>query len=534
MKPHRLAYILDGSACSKWQRDIIEQHAGETVLVLICRNTRPRKIKLSNIAYYAIKAMNMPAALRGAYDAKDALPEDVKYVEFKCRYEGNWQVLPEHVLHVVRDLGITSIVKLGMGLLRVPPQSQLAVPILSFHHGDPSKYRGRPAAFWEIYNQEARLGQVVQILSNKLDGGAVLAQGHTQVIQHSLRETLDRCYSISPIVMAKALHAQKSGAVPSLGGNGMCYTLPSNVQVLMVSCRIWWERIRRFLYLSFFEKKWQVIIVKGTAGWAVKDVLTKEVGEVMRLPDQYVFVADPFFDRSNTDDVLMEGLTKLGGNGVLLRMGTSEHSKIDANSYHLSYPFNFNYRGVRYVLPETVSDADTALYEIENDKLVLKHELTFAGVPERIKDPTLHIVGSACFLFGNRASEGDEVLRLWCAPDPFSDFTEHPCSPICIDPEGGRMGGSVFHDDAGWVRPGQKNDRRYGGGLVLFRIDAIDGGHYKETRVATVVSVDHYGPHHVDFWDGKVAYDRYRERFSLLAGYRRVAGRFGRRFRART
>ena len=27
------------------------------------------------------------------------------------------------------------------------------LPILSFHHGDPSKYRGRPAGFYEILNR---------------------------------------------------------------------------------------------------------------------------------------------------------------------------------------------------------------------------------------------------------------------------------------------------------------------------------------------------------------------------------------------
>ena len=41
---------------------------------------------------------------------------------------------------------------------------------MSFHHGDPRKYRGRPSGFYEIANKEKIQGQVVQILTPKLDG----------------------------------------------------------------------------------------------------------------------------------------------------------------------------------------------------------------------------------------------------------------------------------------------------------------------------------------------------------------------------
>ena len=70
---------------------------------------------------------------------------------------------------------IDAIVKFGLGLLRVPDRTVLPIPILSFHHGDPGAYRGRPAGFWELIEGASFVGQVVQILRNRLDAGRVVA-----------------------------------------------------------------------------------------------------------------------------------------------------------------------------------------------------------------------------------------------------------------------------------------------------------------------------------------------------------------------
>ena len=61
---------------------------------------------------------------------------------------------------------------------------------MSFHHGDPRKYRGRPSGFYEIANKEKIQGQVVQILTPKLDAGKVLSYGETKVFKESYKKTL--------------------------------------------------------------------------------------------------------------------------------------------------------------------------------------------------------------------------------------------------------------------------------------------------------------------------------------------------------
>ena len=100
--------------------------------------------------------------------------------------------------------GILFVTKFGMGLLRVPPDAEFSIPIISFHHGDLRKFRGRPAGFYELLNGEPVVGQVVQRLTNRLDAGEVLAFAETKARPHSYRATMEDAYRTSPLLLPQA------------------------------------------------------------------------------------------------------------------------------------------------------------------------------------------------------------------------------------------------------------------------------------------------------------------------------------------
>ena len=66
--------------------------------------------------------------------------------------------------------------------------------VWSYHHDDPSKYRGRPACFWEIYNNDPITGAILQRLTDKLDGGPILHQGWFYTEKDSYVTNLDTVY----------------------------------------------------------------------------------------------------------------------------------------------------------------------------------------------------------------------------------------------------------------------------------------------------------------------------------------------------
>jgi len=97
-----------------------------------------------------------------------------------------------------------------MGLLRVPPAERIGCQILSYHHGDPRRFRGRPAGFYELLSGESQIGQVVQILSNALDAGKVVAYAETKAYPHSYRNTLIEAFRRSPLLLRTAVCASGS------------------------------------------------------------------------------------------------------------------------------------------------------------------------------------------------------------------------------------------------------------------------------------------------------------------------------------
>jgi hypothetical protein len=105
------------------------------------------------------------------------------------------------------------------------------IPVFSFHHGDPSQFRGRPAGFYELLENADRSGIIVQRLSNELDGGEVYAFAESKLAHHSYKETALTFYGLSKYRLRKALiNYQGNRPIPKRKG-GKNYRLPSNLTV---------------------------------------------------------------------------------------------------------------------------------------------------------------------------------------------------------------------------------------------------------------------------------------------------------------
>ena len=118
---------------------------------------------------------------------------------FFVRKSNSWEELSKESIQEIILGNPYFIYKCGMGLLMIN-KALNNVPILSHHHGDPSKFRGRPAGFYELLKGEKKLGQIVQLISNKLDSGKILYYGETKISPLSYKKTMNDSYKISPII----------------------------------------------------------------------------------------------------------------------------------------------------------------------------------------------------------------------------------------------------------------------------------------------------------------------------------------------
>src|SRR5215212_5555833 len=220
----RIGLILDGSKLARWQAEALERLRDDAEFVIYsCTTPAAAKRRPRHALYYLLNLFTVRNRMTG----RVAIPRALKVVathSFAASSEHGWQSLPADLLLRIADDRPSVIVKFGMGLLQVPPPEQLAVPILSFHHGDPAKFRGRPAGFYELLNGEPIVGQVVQILSNRLDSGRIVAAAETRAFAHSYRATLVEAYRHSPLLLRAAIENAVAGRFwqPRQWGRAYC------------------------------------------------------------------------------------------------------------------------------------------------------------------------------------------------------------------------------------------------------------------------------------------------------------------------
>lgn len=525
----RIGLIVDRGRVARWQAAALATlPPGCAIHLYNCGNSRTRRKLVANGAYYALKSV-----ARSSWERLQPLSERLPIVSrivFDAVSDGAWQRLPDDLLERVRADRPECIVKFGMGLLRVPAKDALECPILSYHHGDPRQFRGRPTALHELASGEATIGQVVQILSDKLDSGAVVAFGESKVHSHSLRSTLTDAYRISPLLLVPAIATARTGMVMPIGASGTNYRLPSNTCVLRLVGHLLTAKLRRGAYGMMSEKQWAISRAPIDPAAPLDTMLaslrsTKDWRDE-GYPERYGFVADPFFDPTG-DGILAEALNRAEQRGEIVRLTDGCAITLLTGPSHLSYPSTLKLGDDHFVLPEMKQWPAQQAYRLTGDGLESVGTLRLpAG--SRLTDPTLHAAGDRLYLFANLAGEGSSVLRLWSAPDLTSDFIEHPASPIRVSPLGSRMAGVPFVHSGTLYRAGQDGRRGYGDGIALFRIESLDVDSYRETLAAEFRFDHRRGPHTLNVSGSSALFDHYVERRAALAGYRRARQAFNR------
>jgi hypothetical protein len=528
----KVAVITDGATVPRFGLDALDALAGcDAVTVFACTNTRFTRKPVRHGAYYLLNLL----AVRNRWTRPAPLSSGVKridrIVEFESGYEGIWQSLPDQVVDALREGGFDVVLKLGMGLLRVPPPERLPAPILSYHHGDPDRYRGRPAGFWEMAQGHPVMGQIVQVLGNRLDAGKVVAFAETRILPYSYRGTLAESYRHSSLLINEAVRNARSGAYLPKPCNGRNYRLPGNAEVVRFVLRTAWQAVRRIAYGAALEKKWKVslaacdpealaALVRGGPFPPTEQWRTIATGP------RYAFYADPFFSEA-PDGILVEALSRRSGLGELVLVEGDRHRPVSDGRGHYSYPSTIDVAGRQLILPEIALWSSTRLYELAGESLREIGPLRVAGAP-CIADPTLIEHEGRFYLFGSPVAHGTNILNLWTAPSIDDLFEPHPQSPLRISPQGGRMAGALLRVGGRLVRFGQSFERLYGDGIFAFEVEVLTPEAYRERMIGSIRFRDRVGPHTLNARDGELVFDWYQHGLDPLAGLRRLLARIGR------
>lgn len=531
----KLAVIADNGLVQRFALEALDAVTGtDEIAVFSCTNTRLRKRWLRHAAYYALNLFTVRNRLTRYVPLTSGRKKIASETSFASDYDGAWQVLPDDIVKALNEGGFDVVLKFGMGLLRVPPADALPVPILSYHHGDPDFYRGRPAGFWEMAESRPVMGQVVQVVGNRLDAGKVVATAETKVFPWSYRATLLESYRHSPSLINTAIRNAISGTHLPKESMGRNCRLPPNLDVARFVARTTGRSARRLFYGALIEKKWRVSTTD--VGTGLEDILAGSEfpnpsgWREIPVSQGYTFYADPFFHGDSA--ILVEALDARSGLGEIVQVDGDHHRPVITADGHVSYPSTCRIDGRQIILPETASWSTPRVYVTDGDGVRLLNTLKIGG-GVWVTDPTLFGHRGRLYLFGNDRRLGSNVLNIWTAASLEDEFVAHPGCPIRISPEGARMGGAIIDHGDRLFRLGQDFSRGYGDGLMVFEIETLTREAYSERLVGRIRFTDRRGPHTLNVRGDQMVFDWYHDRISPFAGFRRLGALVRRQFARR-
>ena len=410
-----------------------------------------------------------------------------------------------------------------MSLLKID-NSISDLDILSFHHGDPERYRGRPAGFYELYNNERAVGIVVQKLSNKLELGQILAKGYSKTYHYSYKRTSEHFFFLSKFVLRKSIENYALNQILAASNLGPNYTLPGNITVVKFAFKMIYRKCLRLVYGLFYEKSWNIVLLK-TNEFRDNLALSVRKGVVPPVGSRYRFYADPFFSAAG-DKIRVEALNARNGLGEIIELQTDNCCTIKTlmRGGHYSYPFSFKDGDREYICPEVASHSAPYLLLQPSDGKAVEY---LRGL-ENIKalDGTLARHDNVYYFFCGLKHSSDDCLYLYFSDELRGPYSPHPQNPIVIDPSSARMAGKITLRGGNMYRFGQNNCYDYGNGITVSEIESLSKERYSEKKVASIMFSDALGPHTFDIFGNVAVLDFYMNKFSVGAGYRRIAAKY--------
>jgi len=341
---------------------------------------------------------------------------------------------------------------------------------------------------------EATTGSVLQILSEELDAGRVIYRSQASTSRFSVtKNRAGYFWKSSAFVIRKLRDLYEDGdralvdsdpnATAPLAYSRRLYLAPSNrafaPHLARLVTRYAGEKLRG---LAGFDQ-WALgyRFAPGAPAGHVPDMAPFRFRQLVPPTDR--LWADPFpLSVDGRYYVLFEELEFRAPKGRICGIELTEKGPVGEpvrvlqRDYHLSYPYTFEWRGERFMIPESIANRTVQLYravkppyEWELDRVLLENVA--------LVDATVVEIDGRWWMFAGAVtrggSRGDE-LNLYHAETPLGPWTPHRRNPVLSDIRHARPAGRPFKVGDSWYRPAQDCSRRYGYAIALRRIVQLD------------------------------------------------------------
>ena len=217
------------------------------------------------------------------------------------------------------------------------------------------------------------------------------------------------------------------------------------------------------------------------------------------IPPRDRFWADPFPVRVPGGHVVFveeylyeRGRAHISALEVSASGATSTPVPVLEREYHLSYPLILEWRGERFMIPESSGGRTVDAYRATSFPDAWTLEAQLLGDVRAVDATPIEVEGRWWMFAGvapephSHASDLQEELHLFHAPSPLGPWTPHRRNPVKSDVRGARPAGSLFWWNGELIRPAQDCSVRYGYAMTLHRVLRLNASEFREEPVARI------------------------------------------------
>lgn len=407
----------------------------------------------------------------------------------------------------VKEKELDIVLRFGFNILRGEILNSSKYGIWSYHHGDNKINRGGSAGFWEVIenNGNGVTGSVVQILTEDLDAGKVLARSYSKTDEFSIRRNRNNHFWKSSALLPrkiKELHTlgekeffkkvNEENIYPSFYSNRLySKTNFSNFKMSRIFMKQVFNILKTKISQKFFLEQWILLFnfqdTPSSSFWKFKKI----------IPPKDRFYADPFVVYKNEKYyIFLEELpysTNKGHISVIEMNKKGEYGKatkiIDA-PYHLSYPHIIEENNEYYMIPENVTNSTVDLYKCIEFPYKWDFQMSLMEDIEAV-DSTIFYYNNKYWLFCNimekeGSSNYDELYLFHADKLMTKEWVPHPLNPVVSDVRKARPAGNIFIMNEKIIRPAQNCSKYYGYGMSMNEILVLNEHDYKERLIEDI------------------------------------------------
>ena len=414
----------------------------------------------------------------------------IKKFTYNANYSknGNSLSLDRDSLKHLRELDLDVLLRFNKKILRGEILNINKFGILSLHHGDDMKYRGGPSGFWEVYNKEPNSGFIIQQLTKNLDNGNLLFRGKISTektwLLNRAELNLRSYFYLKQTLTNLAINQKLPSFIKNAPYTDKIYKNPTNYQL----AKYIFMRIKNKLKdLNFNNKnnRYQVGFQKTTWGnleYRKSIFIENEKG---------TFNADPFVvEKDNKNYCFVEcfnyaekkakiNVFELSEKGYTF-LGTALEE-----SFHLSFPFIFEFNNEFYMVPESSKNRDIRLYKCQN--FPLKWELQEILIDDiDAADTMIFQKNNKWWMMTNedplKLDNHNYQMNIYYSDNLLNgEWISHKNNPIIMDANSARNAGLLLDEDNVFrVSQAFGFYKKYGENFSINKIESISETGYSE------------------------------------------------------